>query len=67
MLQYIRDGFNPSVNDLRGRFIELQIFKNLLEARTYKEILVTKNGRKFTAIRLDENKKIIVSPLQNNE
>ena len=63
MLQYIRAGFSPSVNDLRGRFIELQIFKNLLEAKTYSEILVTKNNRKFTVIRLDANKHIIVEPL----
>jgi hypothetical protein len=63
MLQYIRAGFPPSVNDLRGRFIELQIFKNLLEAKTYSEILVTKNNRKFTVIRLDANKHIIVEPL----
>lgn len=63
MLQYIRAGFSPSVNDLRGRFIELQIFKNLLEAKTYSEILVTKNNRKFTVIRLDEKKHIVIEPL----
>lgn len=63
MLQYIRAGFSPSVNDLRGRFIELQIFKNLLEAKTYTEILVTKNNRKFTVIRLDGKKHIVIEPL----
>ncbi len=63
MLQYIEEGFSPSVNDLRGRFIELQIFKNLLEAKTYEEILVTKNNKTFTAIRLDENKHIVLEPL----
>lgn len=64
MLQFIRAGFSPSVNDLRGRFIELQIFKNLLEAKTYSEILVTKNNRKFASIRLDDNKKIVIEPLK---
>lgn len=63
MLQYIHEGFTPSVNDLQGRFIELQIFKNLLEAKTYTEILVTKNNRKFTIIRLDGDKHIIIEPL----
>lgn len=67
MLQYIRAGFSPSVNDLRGRFIELQIFKNLLESKTYSEILVTKNNRKFTVVRLDANKHIIVEPLNANQ
>ena len=64
MLQYIHAGFSPSVNDLRGRFIELQIFKNLLEAKTYSEILVTKNNRKFTVIRLDEERHIVIEPLK---
>lgn len=63
MLQYIRAGFSPSVNDLRGRFIELQIFKNLLEAKTYTEILVTKNNRKFTVVRLDNMRHIVIEPL----
>lgn len=63
MLQYIRSGFSPSVNDLRGRFIELQIFKNLLEAKTYSEILVTKNNRKFATIGLDEQKRIVIQQL----
>jgi hypothetical protein len=65
MLQYIHEGFTPSVNDLQGRFIELQIFKNLLEAKTYTEILVTKNNRKFTVIRLDGEKHIIIEPLNS--
>lgn len=63
MLQYIRAGFSPSVNDLKGKFIELQIFKNLLEAKTYTEILVTKNNRKFTVVRMDDQKHIIIEPL----
>ncbi len=65
MLQYIKDGFTPSVNDLKGKFIELQIFKNLLESKTFNEILVTKNNKKFSIIRLDENKHIIIEPLNN--
>ena len=67
MLRYIHQGYSPSINDLRGRFIELQIFKNLLEAKTYTEVLVTKNNRKFTIIRIDENKRIVIEPLKLTE
>lgn len=63
MLQYISAGFSPSVNDLQGKFIELQIFKNLLQSKTYKEILVTKNNRKFTAIKLDEKNHIYIESI----
>lgn len=67
MLQFIKEGFSPSVNDLRGRFIELQIFKNLLEAKTYSEILVTKDNRRFAVVRLDEQKHIVIEPLVRKE
>lgn len=67
MLQFINEGFSPSVNDLRGRFIELQIFKNLLEAKTYEEILVTSDDHTFSVIRMDQNKHIIIEPLNKKE
>lgn len=64
MLKYIQGGFNPSLNDLRGRFIELQIFKNLLESKAYSEILVTRDHRKFNVISMDDAKRLIVKPLE---
>ncbi len=63
MLKYIQNGFSPSINDLRGKFIELQIFKNLLESQTYSEILVTKNNKRFSVVRLTEGRKIVIEPL----
>ena len=39
MLYFIKQGFSPSINDMRGRFIELQVFKNLLENKSYNEVL----------------------------
>lgn len=54
MLHFIQQGFSPSVNDLRGRFVELQIFKNLLENRSYKEVIVTKDNKSFFVISLDQ-------------
>lgn len=63
MLKYIQNGFSPSINDLRGRFIELQIFKNLLESKSYSEILVTKNNKKFSVISMDDEKNILIKSL----
>jgi hypothetical protein len=66
-LDYIERGFNPSINDLRGRFIELQVFKNLLQSKVYTGLLVTKNNRKFYSIRLNaETKKIYIEPLNKD-
>lgn len=65
MLHFIGQGFNPSVNDLRGKFIELQIFKNLLENKLYHEVIVTKNNRDFFVIALNKNStQISLSPLK---
>lgn len=67
MLDYIERGFNPSINDLRGRFIELQVFKNLLQSKVYTELLVTRNNRKFYSIKLNaETKKIYIEPLNKD-
>lgn len=67
MLKYIRKGFSPSVNDLQGKFIELQIFKNLLESRNYSEILVTKNNKKFYTVRLNEDNTLGIQLIKQEE
>jgi hypothetical protein len=67
MLDYIERGFNPSINDLRGRFIELQVFKNLLQSKVHTELLVTRNNRKFYSIKLNvETKKIHIESLNKD-
>ena len=50
MLDFIGKGFSPSLNDLRGRYIELQIFKNLLENLDYNEVIITKDNLDFYRI-----------------
>lgn len=61
MLDFIGKGYRPSLNDLRGRFLELQIFKNLLENKTYNQVIVTRDNRDFFLINLDKEKKLSVS------
>ncbi|WP_313386008.1 methylation-associated defense system protein kinase MAD6 [Chishuiella sp.] len=56
MLYFIKKGFSPSLNDLRGKFIELIVFKNLLENLNYDEIVVTPDNRLFYSIKKNHNK-----------
>lgn len=64
MLYFIKQGFSPSINDMRGRFIELQVFKNLLENKSYNEVLVTKNNKSFFVISLEQKtNKLTIAPL----
>jgi serine/threonine protein kinase len=67
MLHFIQQGYSPSLNDLRGRFVELQVFKNLLENKIYNEVIVTKNNKDFHVISLERtSNKLILSALKVN-
>ncbi|WP_242157329.1 methylation-associated defense system protein kinase MAD6 [Aestuariivivens sediminis] len=63
MLYFIQRGFSPSLNDLRGRFIELIIFKNLLENLVYNEVIVTKDNREFFKISKSQDRKLLLQPM----
>ncbi|MHA6279351.1 methylation-associated defense system protein kinase MAD6 [Salinimicrobium sp. CAU 1759] len=64
MLYFIQQGFSPSLNDLRGKFIELIIFKNLLENLTYKEVVVTSDNTEFYRIGKDEQSRLYIEPME---
>ncbi|KAA2238817.1 protein kinase [Chitinophaga agrisoli] len=63
MLYFIQQGFSPSLNDLRGKFVELIIFKNLLENLTYKEVVVTSDNMDFFRISKDGSR-LYIAPMQ---
>ncbi|MBL7901567.1 MAG: protein kinase [Bacteroidia bacterium] len=63
MLYFIQQGFSPSLNDLRGKFVELIIFKNLLENLRYDEVIVTNDNVEFFKISKTEESKLIVQPM----
>ena len=54
MLYFIQQGYSPSLNDLKGKFIELIIFKNLLKNLDYQQVVVTQDNRTFYRISADE-------------
>jgi hypothetical protein len=58
MLFFIQQGFSPSLNDLKGKFVELIIFKNLLENLNYKEVVVTRDNLEFFKIGKNDSGKI---------
>lgn len=63
MLYFIQQGFSPSLNDLRGKFVELIIFKNLLENLSYNEVIVTSDNIEFHKISKGEENRLIVQPM----
>lgn len=63
MLYFIHKGFSPSLNDMKGKFIELIVFKNLLENLNYNEVVVTANNKDFFKISKSVENKIEINPL----
>jgi eukaryotic-like serine/threonine-protein kinase len=60
MLFFIGKGYTPSLNDLKGKFIELQIFKNMLANLPYREVLVTEDNKQFYSVRATEENNIVI-------
>lgn len=63
MLYFIQKGYSPSLNDLKGRFMELIIFKNLLENLRFDEVVVTKDKQKFFKIKKTTAHKLLIEPM----
>jgi serine/threonine protein kinase len=63
MLYFIQQGFSPSLNDLKGKFIELIVFKNLLENLSYNEVVVTRDNITFYNIKKDNSNHINIEPV----
>ena len=63
MLHFIQLGFSPSLNDLKGKFVELVIFKNLLENLNYNEVIVTKDNLTFFRISKNEQNHLHLQPM----
>lgn len=64
MLYFIQQGFSPSLNDLRGKFIELIIFKNLLKNLNYNEVVVTNDDIEYYRISKDSSNHLHINAME---
>ena len=64
MLYFIQKGYSPSLNDIRGKFVELTIFKNLLENLTYNKVVVTKDNIEFYEISKDVDNHLSIATME---
>lgn len=55
MLYRLNEGYRPTVDELHGYYLSLNVFKNVLGSVPYDEILLTPTGRDFYAIRKETN------------
>lgn len=50
MLMRLNDGYRPSIEELEGFYLSLTVFKNVLSAAPYQEVLLTETGHRFYEI-----------------
>ena len=70
MLYYIEKGYAPSLNDLKGRFVEYGVFRNMLGNLPYRKVVVTGSGRQrlnagsttneYVTIEADDQNRLII-------
>jgi len=55
MLRRMEYGYRPSVEEEKGFYLSLAVFKNVLSAAPYQEVLLTESGFDFYRIKRNEN------------
>jgi serine/threonine protein kinase len=55
MLTQLNKGYLPSIEEQEGFYLSLAVFKNVLSAAPYQEVLLTETGFEFFQIRREEN------------
>ena len=50
MLTRLNDGYRPSIEEQEGFYLSLAVFKNVLSAAPYQEVLLTETGHRFYEI-----------------
>ncbi|MCW7554514.1 protein kinase [Endozoicomonas gorgoniicola] len=63
MLMRLNEGYRPSVEELQGYYLNLSIFKNLLNSEPYQEVLLTTTGHDFYRVARSDDGRLDMSLL----
>ena len=61
MLTKLEQGYYPSLEEQQGIYRSLAVFKNILAAAPYQEVLLTENRREFYSVRRDEQGNLLMT------
>lgn len=64
MLYHIRQGYTASLNELRGSFVSLLIFKRQLASTRYDEVLLTQDEELYFQVYESSEKKLVLTQLK---
>jgi len=54
MLMRLNNGYRPSIEEQEGFYLSLAVFKNVLSAAPYQEVLLTESGHRFYQINRED-------------
>jgi hypothetical protein len=60
MLMRLNNGYRPSIEEQEGFYLSLAVFKNVLSAAPYQEVLLTETGHTFYQINQDDEGALIM-------
>jgi serine/threonine protein kinase len=61
MLAKLKQGYYPNLEEQQGIYRSLAVFKNILAAAPYQEVLLTETGREFHSVRRDEQGNLLMT------
>lgn len=65
MLFRLNEGYRPTVDELNGYYLSLNVFKNVLGSVPYEEILLTTSGKDFYSIKKESSGRLAMRMVED--
>jgi serine/threonine protein kinase len=65
MLYRLNQGYRPTVDELHGYYLSLNVFKNILSSVPYEEILLTTTGKEYYSVSKQEDGQLKMSVVED--
>ncbi|RRJ95658.1 protein kinase [Opitutaceae bacterium TAV4] len=61
MLERLNAGYRPTVEEMQGFYLSLNVFKNVLSSAPYQEVLLTSTGHEFHSIQRQSSGELVMA------
>jgi hypothetical protein len=61
MLERLNQGYRPTVEEIQGFWLSLNVFKNILSSAPYQEVLLTATGHDFYSVAREKDGKLVMT------
>ncbi len=67
MLTRINEGYRPNIEELKGFYLSLAVFENVLASAPYREVMLTETGHDFFRVSRDDDSVLHLEKVQGGE